>query len=496
MASNPTPPDKDDDWAPPERRTGRWENDPTKPSSTGSNTSASGMRGSFNSLWNDPRGRPLVLISGFALLGICALSCFILALVLLSDRGSIALDPGPGPDEATPRPITDTLVVRVNETDVPVAIPNRLNIGSTSFAIEPMTIRDKRWSYNTGAQKTAYWVPGTLVNYVIGLHASKENRQTVDALRPDDLITLDTSLGPQRYRVAQQATIRDDDLAALADQATPRLTLVMLGEGGNQRRIVLAQYTDEGTPNQLNSVGTPINLGDVRVKALNQRLVPGTSVGLPAGSNYFQVDFEVTSLLTDTTKVIDAAQFFTELSDGNGMVFQLSQDGSSASGAKGFSKGALQPGQTITATAGFEVPNTLAGPTLEWKFAPDVSTPYIGRVAIPYRPIFNELTAAPTAAPIAEVTILAANIAPEGNEIRIVGTARNLTDQFLSGSLRDASLSGPDGQLVPLTNALPAFPWNITPGETLAFQLSFSRPQTPGPYIFSLYGQSYQVSGL
>jgi hypothetical protein len=225
-------------------------------------------------------------------------------------------------------------------------------------------------------------------------------------------------------------------------------------------------------------------------------LIPGRAVGLPAGKNYLQVDFQVTSLLTDTTKVLDAAQFFAELTDGAGTVYQLSEAGSTASGGGGFTKGALQPGQTITATAGFEVPSTLQGPSLEWTFRADRSTPYIARVAIPYRPILVEATAAPTAAPEAEISILAANIAPGGNEIRIVGTARNLTNSFLPAGLQDATLSGPGGQLVPLNSALPAFPWNITAGETLAFQLSFARPQGPGPYVFSLLGQTFEISGL
>jgi hypothetical protein len=503
MASNPTPPD-DDDWAPPERHSGRWENDDSAGAAATAATAGkdaqpgagSSLRASATTLWNDPRGRPLILVSGLAVLGICALSCFILSLIVLSDRGGTLFEPAPGPDQPAAPPISEALVIRVNETPVPVAIPSRLNLGTSSFAVVPFTVKDRRWEYDASATDTAYWVPGTLVNYVIGLHASGENRQIVDALRPDDLITLDTSLGTQRYRVAEQATIRESDVGALAEQATPRLTLVMMGEGGGQRRVVLAQYTDESTPNELASVGSAINLGDVRVTALDQRLVPGRAAGLPAGKNYLQVDFQVTSLLTDTTKVLDAAQFFAELTDGIGTVYQVSLDGSSASGARGFSKGALPPGGTITATAGFEVPNSLQGPTLEWTFRSDKATPYVARVAIPYRPILAEPTIAPTRASVAEVRILAANISPDGNEVRIVGTVRNLTNQFLPASLQEITMSGPGGQFVPLNSALPAFPWNITAGETLAFQLSFARPQGAGPYVFSLFDQSFEISGL
>ncbi len=487
MASNATPPDDPDDWGSPQVPSGRWESDEAPGNAR--RTKGGALDAAFGPLWDDPRGRPLLLVSGLALLGICALSCFILSLVLLSERDNPFL-PSPDVAEEMPAPITDTLVVRVNDEIQPAPVPNRLNIGSSAYRIAPMRVQGTRWEYDSGAQRTAFWVPGSLVNYVIGLPASRENREIIDALRPGDLLTLDTSLGTQRYRVAQQATIRDDDVSILLEQNSPRLTLVLLGEGGGQRRIVLAPFTDESTPNQLTAVGTPINLGDARVRALSQRLVPGSSVGLPAGKNYLQVDFEVTNVVT---RILDASQFFSELADSSGMVFPLSRDASAAGGGRGFAQGALQAGETMTATAGFEVPSTLPGPSLEWRFALDSASPYIARVAIPYRPIALLPTPVPTDAPIADVTITSAQISPEGNELRIVGSVRNLTGQFLSGSLRDVSLRGPEGQLYPLNASLPAFPWNITPGETLVFQLSFARPQTSAPVVFTLFGQSYRI---
>jgi hypothetical protein len=91
------------------------------------------------------------------------------------------------------------------------------------------------------------------------------------------------------------------------------------------------------------------------------------------------------------------------------------------------------------------------------------------------------------------VAIVNVQISPEGNELRVVGNVRNLTNQFLSGSLSDVSLSGPGRQLYPLNSSLPAFPWSITPGEALVFQLLFARLQTSEPVIFTLFGQSYRI---
>ena len=437
-----------------------------------------------------------MLISGLALLGILGLGCFILALVLLSDRGTSLLPgPNPGIDSAdVTRPaLTTTLVVRVNDTVVPAAIPSKLTIDKYTYAMLPMVMNGRKFDYDPNAAKTAYWVPGTLVNYVVGLHASSENKAIVEALRVGDLVTLDTAIGTQRFRVTQQATVNEADVATILAQDSPRLTLILMGEGGSQRRVTLAQFTDEGTAGQLTSVGTPINMGDVRVAALNQRLLPGNAVGLPAGKNYFQVDFEVTSMITG---LLDAAQFFTELSDGAGNRYQLSPKGSSANGAAGFSKGVMQPGQVITATAGFEVPSTMPGPTLEWQFSIKQGAPEIARVAIPYRPVLALPTAQATKQPTAKVTIVGANINAEGTEVRIIGTVQNLTQQFLPASLPDVRLGSESGQLFPLQSSLPAFPWSVQPGETLTFQLSFVRPSGAGSVIFTMFDQSFKVSGL
>jgi hypothetical protein len=137
----------------------------------------------------------------------------------------------------------------------------------------------------------------------------------------------------------------------------------------------------------------------------------------------------------------------------------------------------------------------MPGPKLEWDFTTEPGNPYVARVSIPYQPIVVPPTAAPTVAPVADVQVLNVNISPEGNELRVVGTVHNLTDKFLPVSLRDVSLSS-GNTLVALNSSLPAFPWSVTPGETLAFQLTFARPPGGAPANLTLFGQSFEISGL
>jgi hypothetical protein len=503
MSSNPPPPrDPSDDWQipPSSGPAGKWENDEVQPAVRQKQTLgnllkplADVLRGPFGALWDDPRGRPLILVSVIAVIGVCALACFIASLALITNN-----NPSPGPIDSTAiaestSPISASLIIHANDTPIPPSVPNRLTIGNDAFTVVATRPDQKgQWPYDRDAKKTAYWVVGTLVNYVVGLPASDENRDTFNSLQPNELIVLDTTVGTLRYRVAQTETVKADEQAQLLSQSTPQLTLVLLGEGGDERHLLIAKYTDEGLPNSVTSMGVPVNLGDVRVTALNSRMLPGTSVGLPADHNYFQVNIEVTSLITHH---LDASQFTTQLIDSAGNRYMLSSQGSFAAGGSGWTQGALAPGDTLSATAGFEVPANLPGPKLEWDFSIEKDNPYLARVNVPYEPLVVQPTSQPTTAPVADVALLNVSITPEGNELRIVGTVHNLTDKFLPVSLRDVSLAS-GSNLSALNSSLPAFPWSITPGETLAFQLTFARPPGGSPAIFTLFGQSFEIDGL
>jgi hypothetical protein len=514
MSTNPTPPrDPSDDWQlpPPSGGApgqppaggparGAWENDdlvpaPRHPPAAGGWLGGVGdaLREPLGALWDDPARRPLVLLSLIALIGICGLSCFVLGLAVVSSgevlSGPAALQPTAAPTV----PITESINISANQTPVPVGVPSRMTLHGVAYAVSPMQVgRQNEWRYDAQAPRAAYWVPGALVNYVIGLPASDENRRAFEALRPGDLIVLDTAVGALRYRISELAAIPVDQPAALQDQTRPQITLVLLGEGGDTRRAAIAPYTDEGTANSLTNLGVPINLGDVRVRAYGERLVPGDVIGLPAGQNFYQVNVEVTSLVT---RVLDATQFTSWLIDGAGQRHAASDEAARVAGGLGWTRGALSPGQTLTGTAGFQVPATMPGPNLEWNFAADPANPYVARVLIPYQTLDAQPTAAPTTAPVAEVTPLNVNISPEGNELRIVGNVRNLTDRFLNVSLRDISLTS-GGAPIALNSSLPAFPWTITAGETLAFQITFTRPPPGQPAIFTMFGQSFQIDGL
>ena len=511
-------PDKQDDDLMPDSQ-GSWEEAEPKPQravvAAGPPSEARAVANEvsrfFGALWGDTRSRGLLLVSLFALCGICALSAYLLSFFTLGDRASSArLTPtAPAVAKASPGPNTGTnpipepgnngapagrAVLTANGTPVPPATPNRITLGNLAFTVETIAPdKNGNLKYNKDAKSTAFWFNGTLVNYVVGLHASPENKAVFDGFKANDVIALDTGAGVQRYRVDKITQIKADDTSALRNQTTPQLTLLLMGDTGDTRRMVTAKYVDEGAPNVLNPARYPINMHDVRVKVTGDRLVPGNTVGLPAGKNYYQVNLELTNT---SAQVIDTAQFFTELVDGNKTRFALNRAAAAANGGAGWPQtGALSPGQTSNYTAGFEVPDTMIGPRLEYRFATNTNTPLLAMVSLPYAAPQPTAAAQIAAAPSSDVTIVSANLIPESNELRIVGTVANRGPTSLNVSIKDVTLSS-GGVSSALTGALPAVPWTIPPGETLAFQLSFTRPAGGQPATFKLLDQAFEIGGL
>lgn len=512
----PTPSDPNADWPLPGdaeggSESGSWEHEdaeaagpapagpaPADPDAPGDGP-AEAVVGPLRALWSDPRSRPLLLLSLAAVGFVCVLACFVVALAVLSNRpAETSPRPAGGAAEAS-RPVTSSISLSVLVAGTPAptpasGVPTRLQVAGKAFTVSPLQLAaNNEWTYDRNAQRAVFWAVGTVVNYVIGLPNSNENRASFEALKTGDLLVLDTGAGQFRYRVVQQTSYKTDDPSPLRDRATPQITLLLLGDTAspNQRRAVIARYTDEGSPNVLAAVGAPVNLVDARVRATNPRALEGARVGLPAGRNYYQVDLEITNLLTRT---LDTAQFVVELQDGAGARYPLSSPASYASGGKGWASGALAAGATVTVTAGFDVPAAMPGPKVEVDFSADPSNAFVARYAIPYRAVAVAPTAAPTAVPVADVDLLAVSLSPEGNEVRIVGQIRNLTTRELAASPRDVSLTG-NGSPVALNAALPGFPWTIPAGESLAFQLNFVRPPA-GNVVFTLFGRSYQIDGL
>ena len=187
----------------------------------------SAARNRLAQTWSDPSRRPILII-GFAAVMI-AIILLMVAITQLSPSGS---------EDATPTPAGGTPPITV--------VPTVLHLRSRSFLINPVNVSKKegRWNYNADSGK-AEWVFGTLVNYLVGLPASQENTDMLQALSNADEITLDLSNGQTLHFKYSGRQFVSPSSADIFSQSRPGLTLVLLGATTEQRLVVTANYAVE-----------------------------------------------------------------------------------------------------------------------------------------------------------------------------------------------------------------------------------------------------------
>lgn len=412
--------------------------------------------------WSNPSKRPM-LIFGFGAVGIA----FILLVV-----AAIQLIGGPTTEKPTPTPTPTCVGPNCPVPQQSPLIPNKLYVRDRTFEITPVAVQKGKWPVSTNDDGSATWVFGSLVNYLIGLPNTSENKDLLQALSEVDAITLELSDGQTvDFKFDAQQLVSPND-EKIFSQQHPGLTLLLLGDDAAQRLVVTANYdvdkseANRSVPGNVVAINTPVEIGPVRVKALNGRLVENAP-GIPVGSAFYLVDFTAENIGEDALNVAD---FEFELMDYARQKYKLS-DTASKLGPNPPPSGQLLPGLSGTFTTGFEVPSNITGPILTWIFKPNASFKGQASVAVPL------LGPTPTPDPRAQaqVQISQAYYTPDQSEIVVVGSVTNPTMSIIPVGPADIVLSTPEGVLATMNNADPGLPWRVNPNDTLNFTLHFSR---------------------
>jgi hypothetical protein len=438
-----------------------------------------------------PPQRRLILFGTAGGMIFLALVCIALGIVLVSRSG-----PGSPVTRATPTLASGPSAPQIlsgpgGSIPLTQTAPSAIEIKDHKFDVIPVEVANGTWPYQRDSLKgdKAAWVFGTLINYVIGLDANSNNTTLLQSLTEADLIKMTTLSGRTvtfRYSGRQWVTVDKTDVFR---QVRPGLTLVLLGEKGDQRLVVSASYMAENEPTPVGSamakVGTTVEVANARVKALSGKLVKNVA-GLPAGNAYYQVDFSVTAT---GSSPLDASLFQMELIDASGKRYTLSIPASQA-GSYGPPGGQLLPGTTLTATAGFLVADTLPGVNVIWTFSPQAGS------ASPAR--FQLSIAGPTPTPdprsLVTVQVTGARYSPDGQEILISGGVGNTAKEAVTINLADINLQS-GSSLIAVNSTEPALPWVLQPGQNLAFVIHFVRPPA-GTATFRMLQRSFELSGL
>ncbi|MCX7683374.1 MAG: DUF4352 domain-containing protein [Anaerolineae bacterium] len=385
-------------------------------------------------------------------------------------------------------PVSCEVIISNGTVQVAASPPVSITAGGRSLRVATFN-PDAGWSYPAGYTGVAAWACGTVVNYVIILEGNAENEALLSGLRPGDEIGMRLSSGTTLlFRFIERRETTAGDPRAL-EQVRPRVTLIMEKEGRWQ--VATADYVSEvegaqpqaGIPAQ---PGQPVRIGEVQVTLLKG--YPLQRQGdLPPGTMYYLIEF---SLQNIGAASLDADTFNMQLQDSVGNVY-LPSPQAAALGENGPLAGAIAPGTTVQGTVGYLVPETMAGPTLSWIFAPGPAAETWASVNIPYQPALT-----PSAPAQAEVTLNEDStfLSSGGSLLVIGGEIRNVGGEPLTVEVDDIKLTSSAG-IGELRSAAPPLPWVIEPGQSQIIELQYETPDAPTA-LLTLLGYSFEIRGL
>lgn len=435
--------------------------------------------------------RPLLLALGVALAGLILLIVFIV-LLLQNDGVNGVGGPTPFPSPA-PGGVGDVIVSGISGSgtvSLTVNAPTALRVGTQAFSVRAEPVQDDgTWNPDVPEGDTAVWVYGTVVNYILGLPESDENRELLESLAPGDEVIVTLRDG---FELQFAVTNREQIAANRSDvfaQNMPGLTLVMLRMRGDERLVVQAAYVaDTATVSTgsgasgLVEIGEPAQLGNLRV-TLEEAAVLYDRPEAPPGFNFYVADFVIENV---GAEAVDLNRIRFTLSDELGNQYASSAQ-AGRYGAYAPVSGLILPGETRQASVGYQIPAGLTSSTLTWSVMREGGTSQI-QVRIPFAESDSNGVQG------AQVSLQDASVSADGTSLRLSGSISNNGTQPLVVNEDNVSMHS-DGTVHLMLSTNPAFPWVVPAGETLPFSVSFQRP-AESQAVFTVLNQPFELTGL
>ena len=381
-------------------------------------------------------------------------------------------------------------IVGSDDVQVTVPLPTSLTVSGEPFPVAPILSDQAGWTYPADSSGSATWLCGTVVNYVLGLEPTPDNETLLAGLRPGDELKLHLSNGTELFFrfVERRETAANE--GSVFEQFRPRLTLILEMEDGSWQ-VATADYVAETEPVQPPPSGSeaqpgqPVRVGDAQVTVARGHAESGGE-DQPAGTMYYLVEFSVENV---GTAPLDADGFAMQLQDGVGNQYLISP-AASGIGEYGPLGGEIAPGVTADGTAGYVVPETLAGPTLIWVFTPQPGSELRASVSIPY----EGGAVGPVSGGQAEVDVTDAFLNSAGDVLFIEGEIHNAGSEPFTVELNDISLTSSGGTST-LRVAAPPLPWTVQPGQTQVIELQYEKPAA-STALLAMLGYSFEIQGL
>ncbi|MCL4868495.1 MAG: hypothetical protein KJ063_05985 [Anaerolineae bacterium] len=368
--------------------------------------------------------------------------------------------------------------------------PITLEIAGQTFTVQSQIIpATGEWIPPALAANAAVWIQGTVVNYVFGLPDSVENRALFDQLATGDDLVLTTRANSNlqfAFNSREVVAANNRDIFA---QHQPGITLVLMGTQGDRRLVVRGRHTvSEANTSGTGSLPSSFALGETAPLGNLQVTVTGATHLLnrpeaPAGFAFYLIEYQVQNLATIN---FDSTLLRSTLTDSLGNQYAVHTT-ASAFGSNPALFGVISPNQLVPATVGYQIPLELSGPFLRWRLTRSDNNAYV-EIEIPFAD--QSVTAQS-----AQIALLTADVSLDGTNVLLSGQITNLGQQALIINEKDLVLQGDEGSFYLLLSTNPGFPWVISPGASIAYQVMFQRP-AGSQAIFILLNQPFQLNGL
>jgi len=447
----------------------------------------------FQRLTTSPALLLLGIVAIVALLAACILGFLLLRPLLGGDNGET---PGETAGEPTPFPQAteaaggdQPVIVGVSDTgtfSVTLDAPATLSILDQQRAVQPESIGvDGLWAPEI-ADENAAWVNGTIVNYVFGLPDTEANRTLLETLAPGNEISVATRGGTTHTFAFDSRSQAPTDDRSVFNQQSPGITLLLLGSEGAERTIVRGRYqvaaADAAAAGSVIQLGEAAQLGDAQITVEANSFLTGRPEA-PTGFGFFLIDFVLQN--TGLTALDTSGYRFT-LSDELGNQYALNPVASRLGNYPPLG-GFVNAGQSVSATAGYQIPAGLVSPNLTWTVtAPDGVQI---QAVLPF-------TAGGEVGQSTVISLQEATITPDLNNLIIIGQVTNVGAQPLVLAREDISLRTQTGSDYLLLATNPPFPWTVPPNQTLQFSVTYQRPIATPSAIFTILNQPFELSGL
>ena len=448
----------------------------------------------FQRLTANPALFLLAIVAVVALLAACILGFLLLRPRLLGSGqetdGVTTGEPTPFPQSTVPASGDQAVIVGISDTGtftVTLDMPATLGVLDQQRLVQPESIGvDGLWNPEL-ADENAAWVVGTVVNYVFGLPDTEANRTLLESLAPGNEMTVTTRGGTVHTFAFDSRSLVPSSDRSVFSQLSPGISLILLGGGEAERLVVRGRYevaaADPGaTGGNVIQLGETAQLGDAQITVQANSFLTNRPEA-PTGFGFFLIDFVVQNVgLT----AIDTSAYRFTLSDELGNQYALNPIASRLGNFPPLG-GFVNAGQSVSATAGYQIPAGLVSPNLTWTVtAPDGAQI---QAVLPF-------TAGGDAGQSVVISLQEATITPDLNNLIIVGQVTNVGAQPLVITAEDISLRTPTGSDYLLLATNPPFPWTVPPNQTLQFAVTYQRPIGSASAVFTLLSQPFELSGL